>query len=125
MRGLLEAKDNEMSSHVLFMDDDAVFHPENIRRTISVLRYSRKPNLAISGAMITEQKKWMMWENGATFNRRCQPMHCGKDLRNFDEVMSCALDNPPSIENKYGGWWYFCFPIDQVKNWTFPFFCEG
>ncbi|OKL42286.1 hypothetical protein A3843_00940 [Pseudovibrio exalbescens] len=125
MRGLLEVAENKLSSHVLFMDDDAVFHPENIRRTLSVLRYSQVSNLAVAGAMITDHRKWMMWENGATFNRRCQPMHCGKDLRDFRQVLSTALDNPPNIENKYGGWWYFCFPINCVENWTFPFFVRG
>ncbi|WP_310618781.1 glycosyltransferase [Flexibacterium corallicola] len=125
MRGLLEAKENKMSSHILFMDDDAVFHPENIRRTLSVLRYSKRPNLAISGAMITAQKKWRMWENGAIFHRRCQPMHCGKDLRKFEDVVRSALDTPKASENRYGGWWYFCFPIDQVESWTFPFFVRG
>ena len=124
-RGLLEAVDKKLSTHVLFMDDDAVFHPETIRRTLAVLWFSRRPNLAISGAMITEQHPWMMWENSATFNRRCKPLHNGKDLRDFINVISCALDNPPATENRYGGWWYFCFPIEFVENWTFPFFIRG
>jgi galactofuranosylgalactofuranosylrhamnosyl-N-acetylglucosaminyl-diphospho-decaprenol beta-1,5/1,6-galactofuranosyltransferase len=122
-RGLLEAVKGGTSTHVLFMDDDAVFFPEILRRTISILRYTTNPELAISGSMITESQKWRMWEASATFNTRCMPIHNGRNLRRFDEVL--ATSHISANDNRYGGWWYFCFPIDSVKTWPFPFFVRG
>ena len=31
----------------------------------------------------------------------------------------------PAPDNFYGGWWYFAFPVDQVKHQPFPFFVRG
>ena len=124
-RGLLEAVEGNLSTHVLFMDDDATIFPESLRRTIAALRYSQDPKRAISGAMITETHKWMMWENSALFNRRCIPLNCRDDLRDFGDVLKCAFENQRTIKNRYGGWWYFCFPISEVTHWTFPFFVRG
>lgn len=124
-RGLKTVVDRKQSSHILFMDDDASFFPESLRRTISLLRFTRISNLAISGAMITEAHKWRMWENGATFNQRCIPIDSGCDLRNFAEVLRISQGQPRHAPNKYGGWWYFCFPVAAVKAWPFPFFVRG
>nr|VFJ60514.1 MAG: Glycosyltransferase like family 2 [Candidatus Kentron sp. DK] len=125
MRGLLETIDDGRASHALFMDDDASFFPENIRRTLAVLSFSKHSNLAISGAMITKLHKWMMWEDTATFRGGCRPLHTGRDLRHFMEVMTCAFDKPFMSPSRYGGWWYFCFPIAEAKTLTFPFFVRG
>ena len=122
-RGLLETVKDGASTHVLFMDDDAVFFPETLRRTMAILRYAVDPALAISGSMITESHKWRMWEASATFNTRCMPIHNGRDLRQFPEVV--ATSQIGSMENRYGGWWYFCFPIAAAKTWPFPFFVRG
>ncbi|MGK9055024.1 hypothetical protein [Neorhizobium petrolearium] len=124
-RGLKTVLDRGRSSHILFMDDDANFFPESLRRTISVLRFTKTPNLAISGAMITEAQKWRMWENGATFNQRCIPIDNGRDLRVFAEVLRLSQGQPRHAPHKYGGWWFFCFPVAAVKTWPFPFFVRG
>jgi galactofuranosylgalactofuranosylrhamnosyl-N-acetylglucosaminyl-diphospho-decaprenol beta-1,5/1,6-galactofuranosyltransferase len=124
-RGLKTVVDRGLSSHVLFMDDDANFFPETLRRTISLFQFTKTPNLAVSGAMITEAHKWRMWENGATFNQRCKPIDNGRDLRDFAEVVSMSHSQPRHAANKYGGWWYFAFPVAEVKVWPFPFFVRG
>lgn len=122
-RGLLEAVENGQSTHVLFMDDDAIFFPEVIRRTMAILHFSANPDLAISGSMITEANKWRLWEASATFNQRCRPIHNGRDLRKFDDVI--AISEKEMFKSRYGGWWYFCFPVAKVKTWPFPFFVRG
>lgn len=122
-RGLMEAADLGRSTHVLFMDDDAIFFPESIRRTLAVLYYSANPKLAVSGSMITEAHKWRLWEASATFDRRCKPIHNGRDLRKFEDVI--AVSQVETFKSRYGGWWYFCFPVEAVKTWPFPFFVRG
>lgn len=124
-RGLKLAAEHGWASHVLFMDDDASFFPESIRRTISLLRFTTKANLAVSGAMITEAQKWKLWENGATFDRKCSPIDLGTDLRIPEQVVRVSHAQPRTAQNKYGGWWYFCFPIASVETWPFPFFVRG
>lgn len=124
-RGLMETVEKQLSSHVLFMDDDASFFPESLRRSISVLQFSKAKNRAVCGAMITESHKWRMWENAATFDQRCRPIDNGRDLRNFHEVLAMSVGQPRNAENKYAGWWYFCFPVASVKVWPFPFFVRG
>jgi hypothetical protein len=64
-RGLAEARDAGFT-HCLFMDDDASMQMEALVRTIAFLRLARSPKAALSGAMISEARRWAMWENGSS-----------------------------------------------------------
>ncbi|SFM79632.1 hypothetical protein [Shimia aestuarii] len=124
-RGLLAAKDTD-ASHCLFMDDDASIHMQSIERSYWFLAYAINPDTAIAGAMINTSHRWAIWENGATFNTRCVPLHMGTDLR--DPGQSFGMEyatTGPAPENFYGGWWYFAFPLDTVEHMPFPFFVRG
>lgn len=124
-RGLLEAR-AQGASHCLFMDDDASIHMESLERTWMLLAYATDPKTAIAGAMISEQHRWAIWENGALFHTRCQPLHMGTDLSDMDAMI--AMENKatrPVPETFYGGWWYFAFPVEQAKHLAFPFFVRG
>jgi galactofuranosylgalactofuranosylrhamnosyl-N-acetylglucosaminyl-diphospho-decaprenol beta-1,5/1,6-galactofuranosyltransferase len=124
-RGLAAAQDGGFS-HCLFMDDDAAFLMENLVRTAAFLQLARSPRAAVSGAMISSGRPWAMWENGAVFDRLCRPQFVGTDLREPTEVtameLAAAAPKPPGF---YGGWWYFAFPVDQVRRFPFPFFVRG
>lgn len=124
-RGLTLAQDGGFS-HCLFMDDDASFQMENLVRTIAFLRLARSDKAAVSGAMISETRKWMMWENGAVFHRMCQPQFIGTDLREPEAVaemeLAAARAKPGGF---YAGWWYFAFPVTKVQRYPFPFFVRG
>lgn len=123
-RGLLEAKDGGRATHVLFMDDDAEFFAENLRRTIAALRLARDPRAAIAGAMIPARERWKIWENTALFDKLCIPLQKDVNLRRFEQVL--GMTRPLGrLENRYAGWWYFCFPLAQVKKLPFPFFVRG
>lgn len=124
-RGLAAAEDAGFT-HCLFMDDDASFMMESLLRTLAFLRLARSPKAAVSGAMISEARRWAMWENGAVFNGACRPEHVGVDLRDPGALaqmeLAAALPKPPGF---YAGWWYFAFPIAAVKHYPFPFFVRG
>jgi hypothetical protein len=124
-RGLLEAEEAG-ASHCLFMDDDASFNMENIARTYMFLALSSDPKTAVAGAMITNTHKWRMWENGAWFDGSCRPLFNGTDLRDATEVVEmeqeAARQNRPTF---YGGFWFFAFPIKEVRRFPFPFFVRG
>jgi GT2 family glycosyltransferase len=124
-RGLLEARARG-ASHCLFMDDDASIHMESLERTWMLLAYATDPKTAIAGAMISEQHRWAIWENGALFHTRCLPQHMGTDLRNKSEMIAMEnLATRPVPNTFYGGWWYFAFPVDAARHLAFPFFVRG
>ena len=124
-RGLLEAR-SRGATHCLFMDDDASIHMESLERTWMLLAYAEDPATAVAGAMISEQHRWAIWENGACFDRRCLPLHMGTDLRDFGQVLDMEWQvSGPAPEGLYGGWWYFAFPVAQAEHLAFPFFVRG
>ncbi|SMY09237.1 glycosyltransferase [Flavimaricola marinus] len=124
-RGLAAAQDGGFS-HCLFMDDDASFQMESLVRTLAFLRLAHSPKAAVAGAMISAGAPWAIWENGAVFDRFCRPEFNGTDLRDPEEVATMELAaSQPKPAGFYGGWWYFAFPLDQVKHYPFPFFVRG
>lgn len=124
-RGLLEAEASGYS-HVLFMDDDAAIPMEALHRTYMFLCLAKDPKAAVAGAMINNTEKWRMAENGAVFDRKCHPKFGGTDLRSRDQVFWMENESAQARSAKmYGGWWFFAFPVAQVKRHPFPFFVRG
>ena len=120
-RGLMELKENGEFTHCLFMDDDASCEIESIKRTINLLEYAVKSNTAIAGAMLRENEMFRQTENGAQFNGACKPLKDGLDLRKFRDL----LVNEQEEKIDYAGWWFFAFPISEVKHYAFPYFVRG
>lgn len=124
-RGLIEARERGMT-HCLFMDDDASFHMENIRRTIAFLGLSKHENAVVAGAMIGNARKWELWENGATFNRVNHPQHIKLDLREPENILQLERESASETRDDfYGGWWYFAFPLAHAEHLPFPYFVRG
>lgn len=124
-RGLLEARARG-ASHCLFMDDDASIHMQSLERTWMLLAYAEDPATALAGAMISEQHRWAIWENGACFHRFCRPLHMGTDLRDFWQLAEMEWQvSGPAPHGLYGGWWYFAFPLERAEHLAFPFFVRG
>lgn len=124
-RGLLAAKEAG-ATHCLFMDDDAAIQMEAISRTWWFLAYALDSRTAVAGGMINAAYRWQVWENGARFDRGCIPQYHRLDLRKRKAVFQmeyATTATPP--EDFYGGWWFFAFPIAQVKHLPFPFFVRG
>jgi GT2 family glycosyltransferase len=124
-RGMMEARAGG-ASHCLFMDDDATFHMDSIRRSYALLAFATDPKTAIAGAMITNTRKHEMFENGATFDGICRPRNVHCDLRKPDSLYSLLFRAArPLPDNGYGGWWFFAFPLDHARHHPFPFFMRG
>lgn len=124
-RGLLEAQ-RRGASHCLFMDDDASVHMGAVERSWTFLAYATDPRIAVAGAVANAQHRWKLWENGALFHGVCLPQHMGTDLRDITETSEMEFDSTATQpHNFYGGWWYFAFPVDQVRHMPFPFFVRG
>lgn len=124
-RGLIEARDRGFT-YCLFMDDDASTPMDAFERTWAFLAYATDTKTAVAGSMISTQHAWAIWENGALFDAGCKPLHGGTDLREprqvFEMEYASTFHTP---DNFYGGWWFFAFPLEHVKQLPFPFFVRG
>lgn len=122
-RGLIHLKESQQEkyTHCLFMDDDASCEVESIKRTISFLEYAKDPKTAISGAMLRETEMFRQFENGAKFDSVCRAIKPNLDLRNLESLL---INEEEEIVD-YGGWWFFAFPLSEVKHYAFPYFVRG
>lgn len=120
-RGLINLQETEGYTHCLFMDDDASCEVESIKRTLSFLEYSTQSTQCVAGAMLREAESFRQHENGARFDGLCRPNKCGLDLRYIHDL----LVNEEEEHIDYGGWWFFAFPIRDIKNYAFPYFVRG
>lgn len=126
-RGLMETIDENRWTHCLFMDDDASCEAESIYRVIKLLNHALDPRTAISGSMFLSDRPTIQYEKGAVFSKTnpneplWQALGSGRDLADRAAVVS---NDTPDIAN-YGAWWFFCFPIPQVRSLAFPFFVRG
>ncbi len=124
-RGLTEAE-SRGATHCIFMDDDASIPLGAVERVWAFLAYAQDPATAISGGLAMANHRWSLWENGATFDRRCHPQWPGLDMRDFGQVMNMEITTTRRHpENFYGGWWFFAFPIADLAYRPFPFFVRG
>lgn len=120
-RGLMELEDAGDYTHCLFMDDDASGDVEGIKRTLMLLQYARDPALCVAGAMLHEAEPYRQHENGARFKGHYQGLKSGLDLREVDNLLFNELEE----KIDYGGWWFFAFPLAEVKHYAFPYFVRG
>jgi hypothetical protein len=121
-RGLLHLEDGARATHCLFMDDDASCEADAVLRTYALLRYAASPRMAVAGALLAEATPWQMLEKGALFDGKCRPMHHGLDVRRTDHLL--WAEREPERPD-YGGWWFYAFPIREVRRYPFPFFVRG
>lgn len=120
-RGLMHLKENGSYTHCLFMDDDASCEVEGIKRTISFLEHALDHKTALAGAMLREAEMFRQFENGAKFDGVCKAVKPNLDLREVNSL----LINEQEEHIDYGGWWFFAFPLSEVKHYAFPYFVRG
>lgn len=121
-RGLLEAEQAGDFTHCLFMDDDATLEVESIARTIKLLSYSVDPGTAVAGTLFLDHQPHIVYEAGAHLDFTLHCHHQGTDVskRKGRYKLSTRKTNP-----RYGGWWFFAFPISKVRHYPFPYFVRG
>ncbi len=123
-RGLHEACKDSSITHCVFMDDDAACEIESIRRTYALLALAKNPDLAVAGAMLYEDKPWLLFEAGARLTHagfKCSPIKPGVDLSTSQGL--AAFDEQAHIQ--YGGWWFYAFNCRSIRHYPFPFFVRG
>lgn len=120
-RGLIEARGINGVTHCLFMDDDASCTVEAVRRAIQASRLARIENTCISGAMFLDERPSVLHEAGAQFDGLWRPLKHHLDVASQNSLSALSV----SETIHYGGWWFYMFPIADVKSLPFPFFVRG
>jgi len=122
-RGLLHFADQRIYTHVLFMDDDATLELASIKRAIVQLSYDVADTAAVSGTLFINPDKTLVYESGARL-RDGLLTACGRgaDVSLRAGLLELEIQR---VRPEYGGWWFFAFPISNLKHFPFPYFVRG
>jgi galactofuranosylgalactofuranosylrhamnosyl-N-acetylglucosaminyl-diphospho-decaprenol beta-1,5/1,6-galactofuranosyltransferase len=119
-RGMIESLKQERGfTHILLMDDDIVFDPLIIKRLWSFLSVSNHSNICFGGSMLRQDKKYLQYERGSVWdkNKGFVGRKRNIDLRNTSSI----LFNEVNEFIDYSAWWFFCFPVEAIKDYGFPY----
>ena len=132
-RGMIEvlrAKEREGFTHVLLMDDDAVFEPDAFVR-IHGLAATLKENwkdITIGGAMLREDFPYVLYCAGEHWDS-AQAMQDEKnlDVRSYRQATKMYLTGTENEKELYSGWWLCCYSLNMVRpdNLPLPIFIHG
>ena len=131
-RGMIEAlqlKEAEGFTHILLMDDDAIFDPDTFVRLYGFLS-TLKPeyqDMTVGGNIIVEEFPYVQHACGEWFeNYRIHARGAGVDLRQYE---NCTASSELEAEfdrtkKMYSGWWCCCYSLKVVRedNLPIPFF---
>ena len=120
-RGMMDAIKKD-GTHILLNDDDAVFEPEILFRTISLLSVMDRETI-IGGSMISLKHPFIINESGAYCdNKVIKSLKHGTDISDISGNVDLA--RPEKIGHT--GWWYSVFPASLVKEigYSLPFFIK-
>jgi GT2 family glycosyltransferase len=119
-RGIIEAyRRKDEFTHVLLMDDDIVFDPEVLVKTIRFLQVCKPghSDLCIGGSMLRLDLPFLQHECGAFWQGfYVIPGKHDMDMRQWDFL----LENELEEKVDYQGWWYMCMPLAVVNKYKLP-----
>ena len=125
-RGMIEAMNRrqELSlSHLLMMDDDAVFDPDLFIRLygfLSTLRDEYK-EITVGGALMREDYQYIQHAAGEWFtNFKVVNEHPLTDMREFDTCTADWVCGTEKEHDMYGAWWCCCYHMNAITKENLP-----
>lgn len=125
-RGMMEAireKEALGLTHVLLMDDDAVFDPELFVRAYGFLRgrKERWKNIALGGSLWREDVPYIQQASGEWFgNFAVQNDFLLADLRKKETCTALYMCESAHKHPVYSGWWCSCISLDVATRDNLP-----
>lgn len=125
-RGMLEAMDRKDElglTHLLMMDDDAVFDPELFTRLYGFLALLRDENreITVGGALMREDYPFIQHAAGEWYGQfRVHNDHLMADLRSFETCTEDWMTSAVSRDGTYGAWWCCCYHINAISKENLP-----
>ena len=125
-RGMLEAlriKDKEKITHVLLMDDDAVFAPDLFVRVYGFLAGLKEKyrDITVGGALLREDYPYIQhacgeWLSGFAVENE-NPL---VDLRQYTNCTAEFMCTTSHAHDRYSGWWCCCYSLNTVREDNLP-----
>ncbi len=110
-------------THILIMDDDAVFDPDVFVRVYGLLSMLKEEykDITVGGALMREDMPYCQAVSGEYYEggMACNPYPM-KDMREYDNCVSPHMCEPYIRKNAYSGWWCCCFSINTVNKDNLP-----
>ncbi|WP_026654840.1 glycosyltransferase [Butyrivibrio sp. AE3003] len=125
-RGMTEAikrRDEFGLTHLLMMDDDAVFDPEIFVRLYGFL-FTLKDEykeITVGGGLMREDYPFIQHAAGEWYSGfKVYNDHLMADLRDFDVCTSDWMTAASYDEKIYGAWWCCCYHMNAVTEENLP-----
>ena len=125
-RGMMEAieqKEELELTHVLLMDDDAIFDPELFVRAYGFLSVRRNiyEEIRLGGTLMREDYPYLCQAMGEWFEHfTVQNEHRLADLRSFKTCCSSSIQRSADDKRLYSGWWCCCYSLKTVRKNNLP-----
>lgn len=132
-RGMIEvlkAKKQEGFTHVLLMDDDAVFEPDAFVRIhgLAATLKDKWKDITIGGAMLREDFPYILYCAGEHWEAQLFAKdEKNLDLRSYCQASGTYLVGTGYEKELYSGWWLCCYSLNTVRsdNLPLPIFIHG
>lgn len=122
-RGMLEALRKDSYTHILIMDDDAVFEPDIFVRLygfLSMLKAEYR-DITVGGALMREELPYYQFASGEQYkDNMAQNPYPMKDMRVYDNCVSAYMCDAAAEPDTYSGWWCCCFSMNTVRKDNLP-----
>lgn len=125
-RGMIEAMNRREElglTHLLLMDDDAVFDPDLFVRLYGFLSFLKTEyrRIAVGGALFREDYPYIQHASGEWFeNFLIINEHPLTDMRSFDNVSAEWMTSTAHEKDRYGAWWCCCYPMEVITKENLP-----
>ena len=125
-RGMVEAmrrRDELKLTHILMMDDDAVFDPDLFVRLYGFLSCLKREYklISVGGALFREDYKYIQHASGEWFrNFKIINEHPLVDMRNYDNATAGFMIGTEHERDRYGAWWCCCYPMEVITEENLP-----
>ena len=125
-RGMIEAlkaKTSEKLTHLLIMDDDAVYEPDSIVRLYALLKVLKPEwrDAAVGGSVMREDYKYILHESGPSLNKwKVVALKDNNDERLFENASSDYIMKPYGEFERYSAWCFCCFPLTTINEYNLP-----
>ena len=125
-RGMLEAinqKEERKLTHILLMDDDAVFDPDVFLRIYGILAMLKEEyrDITIGGALWREDYPYIQQACGEYFEDfLVKNPHPFYDLRTYKNCTADFLCKGEEELPLYSGWWCCCYSMNVVTEENLP-----
>ncbi|SCY76928.1 glycosyltransferase, partial [Butyrivibrio sp. INlla14] len=125
-RGMIEAidrKENYNLTHVLLMDDDAIFDPDIFVRLYGVLKFLRPEykDITVGGALWRQDYPFIQYAAGEWYKHMDIINDIPSlDLRSFEACTRPEMCTSDNELLRYSGWWCCCYSLNTVRKDNLP-----